>query len=207
MTEDTFDTLAVGHRGPGEHAIREQIVEAAEAHFSRYGYSKTTVSDLAKAIGFSKAYVYKFFDSKQAIGQAICAKTLEGLLGQARQAVADAPTATEKMRSFFSAIVSSSAELFFDDQKLYEIATHSVVEQWPSCMAYCSALEQIVREIVLEGRASGEFERKTPLDETARAIMKAMESFHNPVMLQYKLDSLDNGPTEVVSLILRSLAP
>jgi hypothetical protein len=74
-------------------------------------------------------------------------------------------------------------------------------------MAYCAALEQIVRGIVLEGRASGEFERKTPLDETASAIMKAMESFHNPVMLQYKLDSLPEGPTEVVNLILRSLAP
>ncbi|EJL35446.1 TetR/AcrR family transcriptional regulator [Novosphingobium sp. AP12] len=207
MTEETFDTLAVGHRGPGDHAIREQIVEAAEAHFSRYGYNKTTVSDLAKAIGFSKAYVYKFFDSKHAIGQAICAKTLEGLLGQAQEAVRSADTATEKMRRFFSAIVTSSAELFFDDQKLYEIATHSVVEKWPSCMAYCAALEQIVREIVLEGRASGEFERKTPLDETASAIMKAMESFHNPVMLQYQLDSIPDGSTEVVNLILRSLAP
>ena len=37
------------------------------AHFSRYGYEKTTVTDLAKAIGFSKAYIYKFFDSKQAV--------------------------------------------------------------------------------------------------------------------------------------------
>ena len=46
--------------------------------FHWYGYDKTTVSDLAKAIGFSKAYIYKFFDSKQAIGEAICARTLSG---------------------------------------------------------------------------------------------------------------------------------
>jgi AcrR family transcriptional regulator len=122
MIEETFDTLAVGQRGPGDHAIREQIVAAAEAHFSRYGYNKTTVSDLAKAIGFSKAYVYKFFDSKHAIGQAICAKTLEGLLGQAQNAVHSADTATEKMRRFFSSIVTSSAELFFDDLCGREVA-------------------------------------------------------------------------------------
>ena len=59
-------------RGPAEHDVRDQIIEAADKHFSRYGYEKTTVSDLAKAIGFSKAYIYKFFDSKQAIGEAIC---------------------------------------------------------------------------------------------------------------------------------------
>ena len=38
-------------RGPADHSVREQILEAAGEHFSRYGYEKTTVSDLAKAIG------------------------------------------------------------------------------------------------------------------------------------------------------------
>ncbi|MFP3617453.1 TetR/AcrR family transcriptional regulator, partial [Paraburkholderia sp. SIMBA_050] len=58
-------------RGPADHDVRDQIVVAATEHFSRYGYEKTTVSDLAKAIGFSKAYIYKFFESKQAIGEMI----------------------------------------------------------------------------------------------------------------------------------------
>lgn len=187
--------------------IRQQIIEAAEAHFSRYGYNKTTVSDLAKAIGFSKAYIYKFFDSKQAIGQAICAQTLERLLGHAQRAADGGTSATEKIRLFFKAIVTANTELFFDDRKLYEIAAHSVIERWPSCVAYCAGLEQIMRTIILEGRASGEFERKTPLDETARAIMSVMEAFVNPVMLQYKLDDLPDGPIEVTNLILRSLAP
>ena len=62
---------ATPSRGPADHAVRDQIVDAAGEHFSRYGYAKTTVSDLAKSIGFSKAYIYKFFDSKQAIGEAI----------------------------------------------------------------------------------------------------------------------------------------
>ena len=71
---------APSSRGPADHAVREQIVAAAAEHFSHYGYAKTTVSDLAKSIGFSKAYIYKFFDSKQAIGQAICTQTLEQVL-------------------------------------------------------------------------------------------------------------------------------
>ncbi|HEY7799341.1 MAG TPA: TetR/AcrR family transcriptional regulator, partial [Hyphomonadaceae bacterium] len=67
-------------RGPADHAVRDQIIEAAHEHFSRFGYEKTTVSDLAKSIGFSKAYIYKFFDSKQAIGEAICAKTVNATI-------------------------------------------------------------------------------------------------------------------------------
>ena len=53
MSEIT--SIAPQARGPADHNVREQIVEVAEQHFSRYGYEKTTVSDLANAIGFSKA--------------------------------------------------------------------------------------------------------------------------------------------------------
>ena len=81
---------AAGQRGPADHGIRDQIVEAADVHFSHYGYGKTTVADLAKAIGFSKAYIYKFFDSKQAIGQAICTQCLEKILVAAQAGIAEA---------------------------------------------------------------------------------------------------------------------
>src|SRR5256885_7321818 len=72
-TTNVYPTSA---RGPVEHDVRQQIVTAAKEHFSRYGYEKTTVSDLAKAIGFSKAYIYKFFESKQVIGEMICSNCL-----------------------------------------------------------------------------------------------------------------------------------
>src|SRR5215212_3876893 len=85
-------------RGPAEHTVRAQIVEAAEEHFSRYGYEKTTVSDLAKAIGFSKAYIYKFFDSKQAIGEAICSSCLGSIMDAVNAEIATGTSATEKFR-------------------------------------------------------------------------------------------------------------
>ena len=44
-------------RGPLDHAVREQIVEAAFEHFGHYGYEKTTVAELSKSIGFSKSYI------------------------------------------------------------------------------------------------------------------------------------------------------
>ena len=74
-------------RGPADHEVRDQIVAAATEHFSRYGYEKTTVSDLAKTIGFSKAYIYKFFESKQAIGEHICGNCLRQIETEVRAAV------------------------------------------------------------------------------------------------------------------------
>lgn len=194
-------------RGPADHSVRDQIVEAADEHFSHYGYEKTTVSDLAKAIGFSKAYIYKFFDSKQAIGEAICTKTLSAIVVAVEEAVAGAPTATEKFRRMFRTLVATSVSLFFNDRKLYDIAAHSAGEGWPSARAYGERMRQILSEIIREGRESGEFERKTPLDETVHAIYLVVLPFANPLLLQYNLDLAEEAPVQLSNLVLRSLAP
>ena len=68
-------------------------------------------------------------------------------------------------------------------------------------------VEDVLRAIILQGRETGEFERKTPLDETCRAIMQVMQPFMHPVMLEHNLDVLPDAANEVTSLILRSLAP
>ncbi|ALM53036.1 TetR/AcrR family transcriptional regulator [Halomonas huangheensis] len=194
-------------RGPADHSVREQIVEAAEEHFRHYGYGKTTVSDLARAIGFSKAYIYKFFDSKQAIGEAICSRTLNTIIVLVEEAVADAPTPTKKIRSMFNSQVATATSLFFNDRKLYDIAAHSAGEGWPSARAYAHRIEQILMEIVREGRESGEFERKTPLDETVHSIFLVMLPYVNPLLLQHNLDLIEEAPVQLSNLVLRSLAP
>src|SRR5215216_5610518 len=129
MSEIT--STAPQSRGPIEHNVREQIVEAARDYFSRYGYEKTTVSDLAKAIGYSKAYIYKFFDSKQAIGEAICSRCANQIVVEVEQAVASASTPTEKFRRMFKTLTAASVALLFNDRKLYDIAASAAAEGWP----------------------------------------------------------------------------
>lgn len=196
-----------GQRGPAEHAIRDQIVAAAGEHFSRYGYGKTTVSDLATAIGFSKAYIYKFFDSKQAIGEAICSTCLNSIVQHVEAVIAEAKTPTEQMRRMFSTVVADSVRLFFNDRKLYDIAAFACTEKWPPSVTYMEDLHALVARIVAEGRRTGEFERKTALDETTRAIVGALLAFLSPVTLQYNLDAVPQLPNEIVAMVLRSLAP
>ena len=204
MSEITSTTQS---RGPADHNVREQILEAAGEHFSHYGYDKTTVSDLAKAIGFSKAYIYKFFDSKQAIGEAICAKTLSALVTAVEEAVAGASTPTEKFRRMFKTLTATGASLFFNDRKLHDIAAHAAGEGWPPARAYAQRIKQILMDVVREGRETGEFERKTPLDETVHAIFLVVHPYANPLLLQHNLDLIEEAPAQLSNLVLRSLAP
>ncbi len=194
-------------RGPSEHSVRDQIVEAAAEYFSRYGYEKTTVSDLAKEIGFSKAYIYKFFATKQSIGEVICSNTLKAILKAIDEGMVDAPTASEQFRRMFKAAVEASTQLFFEDRKLYDIAASAAGEQWQACNAYQDQIKKIILQIIRDGRETGEFERKTPIDETVNAIYLVMQPYSNPLLLQHNLDLTEQAPIILSNLVLRSLAP
>lgn len=202
----TTNTLS-STRGPVDHEVRDQIVAAATEYFSRYGYEKTTVSDLAKVVGFSKAYIYKFFESKQAIGEMICANCLAEIENAVRLAVAQADQPPEKMRRMFKAIVDLGMKLFFEDRKLYEIAASAATERWESTRAYEDRIQSLLREIILQGRQSGDFERRTPLDEATMAIYLVIRPYLNPLILQHSFEYAQEAPAQLSSLVLRSLSP
>lgn len=206
MSTENAPTAAPA-RGPAEHSVRDQIVKAAHDYFAHYGYDKTTVADLAREIGYSKAYIYRFFESKQAIGEAICADCLDQLFARVHEAVEQGQDATDKLRRFAKTVTTAGVELFFSDRKLYEIAAHASSEKWAATQVYKERLQRLLDDILKAGRESGEFERKTPLDETRRSIFYALLPFIDPLFLERSLDLLPDAQMEVTGLILRSLAP
>lgn len=194
-------------RGPAEHAVRDRIVEAANECFALYGYSRTTVADLAREIGYSKSYIYRFFGSKQAIGEAICASRLERMLRAARAAIDAGGTASDKFRRLFAVLVGLGTDLFFRDRKIYEIVACAAAEGWNSTKNYREALKALVTEVISAGRENGEFECRTPLAATCDAVFYTMMPLLDPLQLERNLDLLPDAEREVANLILRSLAP
>lgn len=197
----------VSKRGPEDHDVRDQILTAATEHFSRYGYEKTTVSDLAKSIGFSKAYIYKFFESKQAIGEMICANCLREIEDEVNTAINEAEYPAEKLRVLFKVIVEASLRLFSQERKLYEIAASAASEKWDATVAYENRILKVLQNIIQEGRQSGDFERKTPIDEAVKAIYLVMRPYLHPLLLQHSISYNTDAPILLSSLVLRSLSP
>lgn len=52
-------------------ARRQQILEASLACFAREGFHRTTMQDIVKEAGLSPGAIYRYFDSKDAIVEAI----------------------------------------------------------------------------------------------------------------------------------------
>ena len=56
-----------------------------------------------------------------------------------------------------------------------------------------SQLEQL-KKLTTVVADTGDFERKTPLDESTRAIYLIMRPYFNPLLLQYGLETTDEAP-------------
>ncbi|WP_447866940.1 TetR/AcrR family transcriptional regulator [Rahnella bonaserana] len=201
----TDKKMSTSTRGPSDHSIRDQIVEAAMEYFSHYGFEKTTVSDLARSIGFSKAYIYKFFGSKQEIGEVICTNCLTDIAGRLEAALGASSSATEKIRNLFQVIALGGTELFFRERRLYDIAAVSSRDRWSAAVEYEAGLRETVVNILQEGRSAGEFEQTSPLDETAAAVYLVLRPLADPIQLQIYLDTAEADASLLATMVLRSL--
>src|SRR5258708_25320921 len=84
--------------------MRSRIVATAEHLFRVYGYQKTTVADIAKELKMSPANVYRFFQSKRELTEAV-AYLLMGEVEAAATAIAtnaDEPAAARLRRCLAS---------------------------------------------------------------------------------------------------------
>src|ERR687898_2908446 len=105
-----MDMSLVATLSPRELDVRARIVETAERLFRDIGYQKTTVADIAKALKMSPANVYRFFDSKKAINEAV-AERLMGEVEAALDAIADRPApAAERLRALAECLHHMNAE-------------------------------------------------------------------------------------------------
>lgn len=204
--ELTIDTTgASGQRGPADHKRRQQILQAADEHFRHYGYRKTTLADIAKALDLSTPYLYKFFESKQAIGEAVCSHLLGMVLSEIEELVAGAKSPVNKLRRVFSGLEERGWRFLNEEKKIHDLVAVTCEENWGSIARFKEARFQLIRKIVVQGRESGEFERKSPLDETCRAIAQMTDLFFHPMLLEQAGKSQRDEAIAVANVVIRSL--
>jgi AcrR family transcriptional regulator len=194
-----------GQRGPADHKRRQQILQAADEHFRLYGYRKTTLADIAKSIHLSTPYIYKFFDSKQAIGEAMCWHCLSGALCEIEESIAATKSPVERLRRVFLGLEGITWRLLSEQRKIHEMVTVSFEENWESIARFREGIFELIRKVVVQGRESGEFERKTPLEETSRAIARMTELFYHPTLLNQVGKSQQDEALAVANVAIRSL--
>lgn len=198
--------MTTGEAADDRFATRNRILDVADRLFSHYGYSKTTVADLARELGMSPANVYRFFASKLEIVEAIA----ERLLGQRHAhnlAIAAGPgTAAERLTRFFVDNYHMNLEAFASDPKSYEIVEVAMNEQWQTISDHLARMTDVLEMLIVEGVAAGEFAAGQDARRSASCARQAFVSlFHPTLLLQCADDPERAGPEELADFIIRAL--
>ncbi len=75
---DMSVTTPFPNRRSADDSRRERILEAAERAFVRHGFHAATMSHVAEEAEMSAGNLYRYFPSKEAIVEALCALDQEG---------------------------------------------------------------------------------------------------------------------------------
>jgi AcrR family transcriptional regulator len=172
-------TMVLDHT---EADTQHRILIAAEKLFREIGYQKTTVADIAKVLKMSPANVYRFFDSKRAIHEAV-ARRLMGEVERAAAVIAAKPKpATERLRELLMTIHYMNAERFVGDSKLHEMVAIAMEEDWKVCDEHLELLGATIARVIVDGMTSGEFKQGDP-ETTAFCVFSAMVRFFHPQII------------------------
>lgn len=165
-----------------EGDTRDRILEVAERLFRQIGYQKTTVGDIAKELRMSPANVYRFFESKKAIHQAVARSLMGEVELEAQRIVARPGPVRERFRELLTTIHRMNTERYVGDNKLHEMVAIAMEEDWDVCVAHMECIAGVVGQMIAQGVASGEFEAPD-LQLAALCSCTAMLRFFHPQMI------------------------
>lgn len=187
-------------------ATRDRILQAAITRIKHYGYGKTTMAEIAADCDMSPGNIYRFFEAKIDIAEAMArkhyAEEQAALSAIARKK--DWP-ADKRLREIFFARLRDSYCLLEENAKIMEIA-EVLHRERPLFANEQMALERVFLVAVLEdGEKAGLF---APGDHafTAEMLQSATMKFAVPQLFsQLTLPKLERELEGVMTLLLNGL--
>lgn len=162
-----------------ETSTRERILLAAETLLRRYGPAKTTVVDVARALGMSHANVYRHFASKAALHDAVAERWLQRVSEPLAAIAAGPGSASERLDAWIVALVAAKRRKVLDDPEMFATYQAVVAAAREIVDAYRASLRAQLVSIIASGIATGEF-APTDAADAASAVFDATARFHHP---------------------------
>jgi AcrR family transcriptional regulator len=188
---------------------RARIIETAEALFRRLGFAKTAVADIAAELKMSPANIYRFFDSKNAIVEAICRRCLSEVEEKAWAVARSKAAAAQRMERLILEILAYHKENLITERRVNELVVAAIEHSWETVHAHKNVMGNIAELILRDGIDAGEFEPVDP-HQTAELIMRSCIMFTHPLVLGQCLEDGQDLEAEArasVRFLLRAITP
>ncbi|QGM47839.1 TetR/AcrR family transcriptional regulator [Methylocystis heyeri] len=189
---------------PREGEQRCKIIAAAERLFREIGYQKTTVADIARALGMSPANVYRFFGAKSEINQAVGRQMMREVEEALREIALGPGSASQRLFDLVTANEAMNAARYVSDRKLHDMVEAALTENWPIIAEHIGNVDACLELVIESGVKSGEF---APLDPKlgARLVHTACIRYCHPRLLVECADHAVPSSAQMIDFCLKAL--
>jgi AcrR family transcriptional regulator len=170
--------------GKDSDEARARILEAAEEHFRRVGYHRTSVADIAAELGMSPANVYRFFPSRDAINESICGRVLNEVADIASAIARTKVPAVEKLDRLLIAVHRHNKMTLVEEKHIHDLIVAAMHENWSIIKAHAERMVTIFEAVIRQGIEEGEFEVEDAA-QAARAVKIAFTPFFHPNLIEH----------------------
>src|SRR3990167_3916819 len=187
---------------------RKQILMAAVERILHYGYSKTTMAEIARDCNMSAGNIYRFFASKLDIAEAMAQKFNEESYLTFAQIVARKDTAANRLRELFHYDLARTYSAIEDEAKILEVAEVLGNERHLYMNDKLAQERVFLVQIMKDGIKAGEFRPLANPDEIAEMWQSALMKFRFPQLFsKLTLPKLQRELDGVMDLLLAGISP
>jgi AcrR family transcriptional regulator len=187
-------------------ATRDRILQAAMTRIKHYGYGKTTMAEIAADCDMSPGNIYRFFEAKIDIAEAMARKhyaeehTAMAQVGRRKDWPAD-----NRLREMQVKRMRDNYQMFSDNSKILEVA-EVLTRERPVFMNELIALERVgITAVIEEAMENGIF-AKGDAEFLAEMLQAATVKFSIPQLIsRLTLPKLEREFNGVMDLILQGL--
>lgn len=187
---------------------RERILDVAERLIRRFGHPKTTMANIAWELGTSRATLYRYFPTKEALEEQVCVRVASRTIRQVRDAVAEEQQASAQLTTLLTELGRETSSRLALEPHLHYLFAEAFRNRWHVATEYLREVNGLVEDIVVSGQSTEAFDLGAPTT-MANFIAGAMLIFVHPGLSE--LMSFDDGDPTVdmathVETIVRSVS-
>lgn len=186
-------------------AGREKLIQTAEIIIRDRGAISFTITDLAAEAGMSQSNVYRFFENKDALAEAMAGRWFAELIGIVEGLVeADMP-ARQKLYEFFARRLAIKRARFEEDPDLFRSYMELGNEHFDVIRGYVDLTDHYMAIILAEAMEEGYFEG-LELDQIVSLVNTMVQPFCNPNVMMDMMHLADQDRLrQVIDTILAGL--
>lgn len=180
------------------------IINTAQELFSKFGYKKTTMDDIAKAIHKGKSTLYYYFKNKEEVFASVVEKESRNLISELRMAVNACPMSKDKLEAYFIKRITT----IHDRANHYNVMVDEVFQDFNLLCTvrekYLDEEKKIVMDIFEEGMENGEFITINS-ELTAESVMLAIKGFELSWAKEEDYEALKHSVDNILSIVFHGL--